>query len=549
MTSTDMSTMATFSKHMDDIRKLSLCQICIKPFYEPFILSCGHTYCYTCLTNWIGGDGPRRKKKKSCPDCRAKITTQPSPNYVLRDLVHMLINRAELLPEDESLIEHIEGKEAEAKALSDDRNGPGLFKGVFAKSSLLDRHDWRLGILDASDGVRRCPACNWELEDGLCNQCGYNPLETDDEDFSDMSDISIELQDGDSEIDDDDHDDDFDATMAPIYDRINISDEDDEDDSEMDDFLDDGVVQGDSDADTESTMTLYNRQFDARPDSDDDQASVSTTPGNVQQYAAAPPGGPSNFNTPPPPYMDNSDAGTNYDETSDAETERNLAAPPIIYNHAFEFSDEDSKSDVTAAPPSRTRRRPTRVVDSEDDEEDSETPGPTNDYPNTITVNSSPQPRGRRGNRVVLETSDESSEEDDESIIRPSSSSRNAPPASRRSRVTLEDSEEESEEISEAEQSGPATPSEQDAEQEDSDDDIRPSHRSRPSIQSSWSTGGTSGSHNSRARPRASHPGRTEARRLTHGSDRMDSSSRRAHPYRRPNVGSRGAAAAAAAVW
>src|SRR6201999_2354595 len=105
--------LSIFQKYMEDMRNLSLCKICIKPFYEPFILPCGHTYCYSCLASWFGG-GHGRKNRKSCPDCRAKVRAQPSPNYLLRDLVHMFIGRAELLPEDETVQEHQKAKEEEA---------------------------------------------------------------------------------------------------------------------------------------------------------------------------------------------------------------------------------------------------------------------------------------------------------------------------------------------------------------------------------------------------------------------------------------------------
>lgn len=75
----------TFQKHIEDMRSLVQCKICIKPLYEPFILSCGHSYCYSCLTSWFtGGDGDhRRRQNMKCPDCRAAVVLEPSPNYVV----------------------------------------------------------------------------------------------------------------------------------------------------------------------------------------------------------------------------------------------------------------------------------------------------------------------------------------------------------------------------------------------------------------------------------------------------------------------------------
>ena len=75
----------TFQKHIEDMRSLVQCKICIKPLYEPFILSCGHCYCYSCLTSWFtgGNGGHRRRQNMKCPDCRAAVVQEPSPNYVV----------------------------------------------------------------------------------------------------------------------------------------------------------------------------------------------------------------------------------------------------------------------------------------------------------------------------------------------------------------------------------------------------------------------------------------------------------------------------------
>ncbi|RJE16704.1 hypothetical protein PHISCL_10959, partial [Aspergillus sclerotialis] len=77
---------------------------------------------------------------------------QPSPNYLLRDLVHMLIGRADLLPEDETIQEHQVAKEEEAAQLAADRNGPGLFKGIFL-TPIRAQLRWGRGILDLEDNV------------------------------------------------------------------------------------------------------------------------------------------------------------------------------------------------------------------------------------------------------------------------------------------------------------------------------------------------------------------------------------------------------------
>ncbi|RMZ77087.1 hypothetical protein DV737_g4570, partial [Chaetothyriales sp. CBS 132003] len=144
------SLLTTFQKHIEDMRGLTLCKICLRPFYEPFTLACGHTYCYSCLRDWLHGP-PDQGADKACPDCRQKIETEPSPNYTLRDLVHMFVNRVELLPEDETVQEHERGKCAEAKVLADDRKAGGVFRGKF-KRTRLSLIGFDRALRDAADG-------------------------------------------------------------------------------------------------------------------------------------------------------------------------------------------------------------------------------------------------------------------------------------------------------------------------------------------------------------------------------------------------------------
>ena len=54
-------------------------------------------------------------------------------------------------------------------------NDRGLFPGLFGRET---------AIRDVQDGVLRCPNCTWELEDGLCNACGWSDV-SDDGHFSD----------------------------------------------------------------------------------------------------------------------------------------------------------------------------------------------------------------------------------------------------------------------------------------------------------------------------------------------------------------------------
>ncbi|KAK2748287.1 E3 ubiquitin ligase [Myotisia sp. PD_48] len=176
--------------HVDDIRALIYCGICMKPLYEPFTISCGHTFCYSCLLQWFTSN----PHIKTCPGCRAQIRDIPAPAYLVRDIVHMIVARSELADTNENVAEHEANKLAELEKVERDRNNEdpetgGLFQGCFRKRARPRP------IRDPYDDVDRCPHCIWELEEGECLQCGYVE--------SDISGLSVSVPDDDESTDSD----------------------------------------------------------------------------------------------------------------------------------------------------------------------------------------------------------------------------------------------------------------------------------------------------------------------------------------------------------
>ncbi|TLD39229.1 hypothetical protein E2P81_ATG00216 [Venturia nashicola] len=152
----------------ETLRSLITCKICYGLLYEPYTTSCGHTYCYTCLCKSFKTHAPQ-----SCPECRTRLQESPAPAFLVRELTHSIIRKTELLPPDETLEQHAKWQKEHADSIQQDkdntdkRNG-GLWKGFFRRPTRLPRP----AIRDVEDGVDRCPYCQWELEDGMCQRCG-----------------------------------------------------------------------------------------------------------------------------------------------------------------------------------------------------------------------------------------------------------------------------------------------------------------------------------------------------------------------------------------
>ncbi|KAI9865956.1 MAG: hypothetical protein M1813_001923 [Trichoglossum hirsutum] len=122
------------------LQQIATCKICIKFLYEPYTLSCGHTYCYE-----------------------------------IKEMIDIFIHRSDLLPSTETTADHIKWRKDEADRLERDKANKnpktgGLFRGCFREQKRGQR--WHGGVIrDEDDGVDRCPDCTWELEGRYCPQC------------------------------------------------------------------------------------------------------------------------------------------------------------------------------------------------------------------------------------------------------------------------------------------------------------------------------------------------------------------------------------------
>jgi len=122
------------------------CSICLGLLCIPHSLSCGHSFCFHCLYEWM-------QENNHCPSCRAALTTAPIPNVILSDQVQIYIQHPSIRtsPQDPNALEKY-------KTLKD-----------HAWDAFISNED----VYDSEDDVLRCARCQWEMWDGICqnNQC------------------------------------------------------------------------------------------------------------------------------------------------------------------------------------------------------------------------------------------------------------------------------------------------------------------------------------------------------------------------------------------
>lgn len=290
-----------------------------------------------------------RRKRKSCPDCRTEVTAQPAPNYIMRDMTHMFVDRVELLPEGEKVVDHVREKEQEATQLTVDRAGGGLFGGVFTGA-----HRHLPPIRDIQDGVIRCPTCAFELEGGECNQCGWydSDLSIDDDD----DELSINSED-DSDISESNADvRDFGVNgpgLPGVFHGIDLDESDDDTNRARADGMDSIDLDHDHYVDVDD-VDFIDEDY---PDEIDDDGISDVSSQTGRTYSTA--------------------------QTIDDDSEEDVVRPTHRYSHIgtatdvpedeedhtnYDESSEEADVIITRPPPARRGRNV--VVMSSDDEED-----------------------------------------------------------------------------------------------------------------------------------------------------------------------------------
>ena len=73
------------------------CTLCLEPMKDPSSTTCGHTFCFTCILDWLG-------EKQECPLCRQRVLSQhgrfslsgefpyEQPEFVLHHRIKLQVN-------------------------------------------------------------------------------------------------------------------------------------------------------------------------------------------------------------------------------------------------------------------------------------------------------------------------------------------------------------------------------------------------------------------------------------------------------------------------
>lgn len=141
--------------------------------YVPFITSCGHSFCYGCITNWF-------QNKLNCPTCRTDLEQPPSLNVQLRTISRSI---TELMAEVSGPVQGQQMLNAMTDANEEYQRSyesGDLFEGIFKKLALT--------LIDNSDGVPRCGNCHWEAHGSSCLHCGTRFRISRDDDYYDSDD-------------------------------------------------------------------------------------------------------------------------------------------------------------------------------------------------------------------------------------------------------------------------------------------------------------------------------------------------------------------------
>ncbi|KAJ1301056.1 hypothetical protein OPQ81_003474 [Rhizoctonia solani] len=228
------------------------CPICLDPLWKPFVVvPCGHMACQGCLLSWFTSPPPGqadhpderpKQKRKTCPHCRGTVRSRPIEVYGLGGVVATL---------------HPHPHPPQSTFNPDTSTASGdPWAEIFPLLPARPARD------EEDGGIRRCPACFYEIWDGECVGCGrafsdesgHTAFGSDDGSISIFDDDRGSIYGGgslyggtlygDEGSDDGSGESSYEAEV-PVFDyppRARVYDSYDEDEDEDDSFIDDSEL-------------------------------------------------------------------------------------------------------------------------------------------------------------------------------------------------------------------------------------------------------------------------------------------------------------------
>ncbi|KAJ8099192.1 hypothetical protein POJ06DRAFT_256278 [Lipomyces tetrasporus] len=172
--------LAVYEKGFANLQRNYTCTVCDNLMFEPCVIACGHSFCYSCLLEWF-------RRHKTCPSCRLRVSARPTISFQIKDNVDSLVDKLELVaPTEDKKAVRKRQKEQRDLAVTHKRRHGEIFPEMFGPI-IEDTYE------DDEDGVRRCARCHWELESesGRCLRC-YSWQFSDDESLDGLGSLTEE---------------------------------------------------------------------------------------------------------------------------------------------------------------------------------------------------------------------------------------------------------------------------------------------------------------------------------------------------------------------
>lgn len=125
------------SNGLSSIEKEFTCAICHELFVRAHTLSCSHTFCEQCISNWL-------RKSKICPICRKEVVGKPVHSIVLDNAISKLVECLPKQPDNEAKAksETVSPKEQCTTKTADDNHSRNALNSAPPSSSWSS---WRNG--------------------------------------------------------------------------------------------------------------------------------------------------------------------------------------------------------------------------------------------------------------------------------------------------------------------------------------------------------------------------------------------------------------------